>query len=135
MAELPVVRRWGPRCLPAHQHISRKSLCDKCRWSCSQGGLLLTWPPTDGVSQRDSSASPGVMCSPELMVGTSPLGNVFPLLLLPYGFLPLCECTTTTCLCLFFEAVMWLLTSWGFCKELPRWARWDKAAQHKGASQ
>ena len=91
-------------------------------------------PQMEGVSQRNSSAAPGVICSPELTVGTSHLGNVFPLLLLPYGFLSFSGCIATICLYLCSEAVMWLLASWGFCKELPRYARWDKAAQCKAAS-
>lgn len=91
-------------------------------------------PQMEGVSQRNSPAAPGVICSPELTVGTSHLGNVFLLLLLLYGFLSFSGCITTICLCLCFEAVTWLLASWGFCKELPRCARWDKAAQYKGAS-
>lgn len=88
-----------------------------------------------GCEPEELCATPGVICSPELTVGTSPLGNVFSLLLLPYGFLSFCRCIMTICLCLSFEAVMWLLAPWGFCKELPRCARWDKAAQCKGASQ
>lgn len=64
MAELPVVRRWGmkPHYLPAHQHISREILV----WQVQL--ILFTrrhdpplQPQIAGVSQRNSSAAPGVI--------------------------------------------------------------------------
>lgn len=88
----------------------------------------------EGVSQRSSSAAPGVVRSPELTVGTSPIGNVVPLLLLPYGFLSFSGCIMTLCLYLCLEAVLWLLASWEFAKTLPRCARCYKATQGGGAS-
>lgn len=91
-------------------------------------------PQMEGVSQRNLSAAPGVICSPELTVGTSHIGNVFPLLLLPYGFLSFSGCIKTTCLYLYLEAIMWLFAPWGFCKDIPRCAGWDTAVQGKGAS-
>lgn len=99
----------------------------------------------EGVSQRSSAAAPEVVRSPELTVGTSHIGNVFPLLLLPYGFLSFSGCIMTICLYLCLEAVMWLLASWGFCKKkpkkqnnnnkkLPRCTRCDKATPCEDAS-
>lgn len=56
-AKLPVVRRWGPCCLSAYQHISRKSPCDKCHWSCSQEAC-----PPHGHRQRVWAR--GTVCYP-----------------------------------------------------------------------
>lgn len=90
---------------------------------------------TDRGSRPEGlAAASGVISSPELTVGTSHVGNVFSLLLLPYGFLSFSGRIMTICLYLCFEAVRWLLASWGFYREPPRYARWDKATHCKGAS-
>lgn len=58
-----------------------------------------------GREPEELTCCPGVICSPELTVGTSPIGNVFPLLLLPYVFLSFSGCIMTLCLYLCLEAI------------------------------